>query len=42
MGAHLGRCASPTTPTIENLPHLPRDSLRRSNRLLLALSGILT
>jgi hypothetical protein len=42
MDSHLGRCTSPTTPTIENLPYLPRDSLHRSNRLLLALSGILT
>lgn len=42
MGAHLGRYASPTTPTIEYLPYLPRDSLRACNRLLWAFTTLLT
>jgi len=34
--------ASPTTPTIEYLPHLPRDCLRACNRLPRAFTTLLT
>lgn len=42
MGTHLGSYASPTTPTVLDLPHLPRDWLSSSNRLPVALWTIFT